>query len=53
MKSDEFSIGRGIAIFGIWLSVGMTAMFSPEATAIVAFFALLATIFVIPSICRK
>ncbi|KKM99827.1 hypothetical protein LCGC14_1143940 [marine sediment metagenome] len=40
------SIGKGIAVVGIWASVAVTAIWAGEAAMLVALFAMIATFFV-------
>lgn len=39
------SIGKGIAVAGIWIGVGIASISAGEAIVAVAFFAMLATVF--------
>ncbi len=38
------SIGKGIAVAGIWIGVGIVAIWAGEAVALVSLFAMLATV---------
>lgn len=42
-KADSFSLGKGIAIAGIWIVVGVTAFAAPAAMLVVVVGACVAT----------